>query len=244
MSEAPYTTDELMAIVMARLLADSENVFVGISSPLALVASLLARELYAPDLTIISVTGAVNPEPERPPRFSTHPELCARCEAVVSMPEVFDMCVRGELDTVLLRGAQVDASGNLNTSVVGDYERPRVRLPGGAGTAVLMANARRVLSWTPRHEKRVFVERVDFITGTGRLDRVVTPLCVFKMEGGRLAVEALMPGARPEDVVQNTGFEVRFLSQEQVSPPTPEELRALRKLDPDGVRRLELAKRR
>ena len=244
MGEVSYTPDELMAIVMARLLANSENVFVGISSPLALVASLLAKELYAPDLTIISVSGAINPAPERPPKFSTHPKLCARCEALINMPEVFDMCVRGELDTVLLRGAQVDVSGNLNTSVIGDYERPRVRLPGGAGTAVLMANAKSVLSWAPKHEKRVFVKRVDFITGTGRLDRVITPLCVFKMEDGVLAVEALMPDAEPEDVVKNTGFEVFFLGQEHVRPPMPEELKALRALDPEGVRRLEFIKRR
>ena len=124
--------------------------------------------------------------------------------------------------------------------MIGDHERPRVRLPGGGGAAMIMATARRVILWRTQHHRRAFVERLDFVTAAGNVDRVVTPLCVFQRRDGRLAVEALFPAVSAADVIANTGFPLDVPADCPTLPaPTKRELAVLEEIDPGRVRDLE-----
>jgi glutaconate CoA-transferase subunit B len=231
----------MMAVAMSRLLRDGETVFHGVASPLPLVAILLARATHAPHLLYLNITGSVDPVPERLPRSTVDPALLRGTRSLITLADAFDLSARGELDTVFLSGVQIDAEGRINMSAIGDYAHPRVRLPGGAGSAFLMSTAKRVLLWRTRHDRRTFVETLPFVTGAGNVDRVITPLCVFRrdLESSRLRVESIHPYATPESVAENTGFEVAIEGIPDTPPPTSEELAALDAVDPDGIRRTE-----
>jgi glutaconate CoA-transferase subunit B len=137
---------------------------------------------------------------------------------------------------------QIDGAGRINLSAIGPYERPRVRLPGGAGSAMLMPTARRVILWRTRHDRRTFIERLDFVTAAGNVEHVVTPLGIFVRREGRLVVESLHPGVTPDVFRDATGFPVDVGPETPFTrPPTPTEIAALRALDPDGVVRSEFA---
>jgi glutaconate CoA-transferase subunit B len=230
----------MMAVAMARLLRDRETVFLGVASPLPLVATLLSKHLHAPDLELLNITGAVDAEPGRLPASTVDPALLRKARSLVTLADLFDLSARGRLDVAFLSGVQIDRSGRINLSVIGDYERPAVRLPGGAGSALLMPTAQRVILWRTRHDPRTFVERLDFVTAAGNVDRVVTPLGQFVRRDGLLEVEFLHPGVTPEDFRIATGFEVDVGAETPVtSPPTLAELGALRAVDPDGIRASE-----
>ncbi len=125
-------------------------------------------------------------------------------------------------------------------SAIGEFAHPRVRLPGGAGSALILPTARRTILWRTQHTPRSLVERLDFVTAAGNVDRLVTPLCVFRMQHGRLVLEALMPGVDLATVQQQTGFAVvSDGSPARLPPPTEAELAALAAIDPERVRDVE-----
>jgi glutaconate CoA-transferase, subunit B len=226
----------MMAVALARLLCDGETVFHGVASPLPMVAILLAKSLQAPNLVYLNITGSVDPRPEHLPLSTVDPALLRGTRALVTLTDLFDLAARGRLDTVFLSGVQIDGQGRINMSAIGDYRRPKVRLPGGAGSAALMPSARRTILWRTRHDRRTFVERLDFVTAAGNVDRVVTPLCVFRRRDGRLAVESIHPGVTPETLREATGFPIDIDGQTpSTPPPTATELAALALIDPDGV---------
>ena len=240
MEAAPVAPWEMMAVAMARLLRPGETVFHGVASPLPMVATLLAKRLHAPDLVYLNITGAVDAEPEHLPVSTVDPALLHGTRALVTLADLFDLSGRGRLDVAFLSGVQIDGEGRINLSAIGPYERPAVRLPGGAGSAMLMPTARRVILWRTKHDPRTFVERLDFVTAAGNVDRVVTPLGVFVRRAGRLEVESLHRGVTPEAFRDATGFPVAVGPETPVTPPpTAEELAALRAVDPDGVARSE-----
>ena len=154
----------MMVVSIARLLRDGETVFHGVASPLPMVAILLAKRLHAPNLVYLNITGSVDPIPDRLPVSTVGPELLRGTRALVTLTDLFDLAARGRLDTAFLSGAQIDGEGRINLSAIGPYERPKVRLPGGAGSAALMPSANRVILWRTRHDRRSFVERLDFVT--------------------------------------------------------------------------------
>jgi glutaconate CoA-transferase subunit B len=237
---APVAPWEMMAVAMARLLRPGETVFHGVASPLPMVATLLAKCLHAPDLVYLNITGAVDAEPEHLPVSTVDPALLHGTRALVTLADLFDLAGRGRLDVAFLSGVQIDGEGRINLSAIGPYERPAVRLPGGAGSAMLMPTARRVILWRTKHDPRTFVERLDFVTAAGNVDRVVTPLGVFARRAGWLEVESLHRGVTPEAFRDATGFPVAVGPETPVTPPpTAEELAALRAVDPDGVARSE-----
>src|SRR5690606_10490969 len=162
--------------------------------------------LQAPNLVYLNITGSVDPEPERLPVSTVDPALLRGTRSLVNLTDLFDLAARGRLDVAFLSGAQIDQAGRINLSVIGDFNRPKVRLPGGAGSAALMPSANRVILWRTKHDRRAFVERLDFVTGAGNVDRVVTPLCVFVRRDGRLVVESVHPGVTPEYLREQTGF--------------------------------------
>ncbi len=226
----------MMAVAMARLLRDRETVFHGVASPLPMVATLLAKRLQAPDLVYLNITGGVDAIPTHLPESTVDPVLREGVRALVTLTDLFDLAARGRLDTAFLSGVQIDGAGRINMSVIGPFDHPKVRLPGGAGSAALMPRARRTILWRTKHDPRVFVEKLDFVTAAGNVDRVVTPLCVFARVNGRLTVESIHPGVEPEELVVATGFAIDVDEATPVTPaPSVAELAALQAVDPERV---------
>lgn len=147
---------DLMAVCLARLLRDGERVLHGVSSLLPMVAVNVAKRLHAPNLVYLSVAGGVDPSPPRLPWSSTDQRLTVGATAIFANEDFYDLCARGGIDVVFLGAAQIDRAGRINTSAIGDYDRPKVRLPGGGGAAAIMPTAGRIVVWRTQHTPRVF----------------------------------------------------------------------------------------
>ena len=237
---AAYGTAELMTVAIARLLRDGELVFQGVNSVLPMVAISLARRLHAPNLVYLNISGGIDPAPRFLPESSTDAELTRGSASIFNNEDFYDLCARGGIDTAFLGAVQIDASGRTNVSVIGDAARPQVRLPGGGGAAMIMPTAKRVILWRTQHNKRVFVEKLDFVTAVGNVDRVVTPLCVLRRRDGQLQVECIFPAVSAEYIIANTGFPLRIEpSCAVMAEPTAQELAVLDVIDPHGVRHQE-----
>jgi glutaconate CoA-transferase subunit B len=238
------TADVLMPIAIARLLRNGETVFHGVASPVPMVAILVARRLHAPDLIYLNITGSTDPAPAHLPHSTVDPALFEHTRSRVTLTDLFDLSARGMLDTAFLSGVQIDRQANINMSMIpgagGDVQRPKVRLPGGAGSAAIMPSARRTILWRTKHDPRTFVETVAFRTTGGNVDRVVTPLCVFKRVNGVLEVESIHSFSTPDEVRAQTGWAVTVSDDSPRTPePSEEEWAALRAVDPDGARMVE-----
>jgi glutaconate CoA-transferase, subunit B len=247
-----YTQSELMTINAARLLRDGDVVFVGVGLPN--LACNLARRTHAPGLTMIYEAGVVGAQPARLPLSIGDPTLVSGAATVCSMYEIFAFYLqRGLIDVGFLGGAQIDRFANVNATVIGDYARPQVRLPGSGGSAEIAAWANRTYLLTP-HQKRRFPARCDFITGAGYLSgraaraasgvrgagpqAVVTDLGLLEPdETGELILTALHPGRTVEEARANTGWPLRAVDHPRVTePPAAAELRLLREeLDPEEI---------
>jgi glutaconate CoA-transferase, subunit B len=250
---APYTPAEMMAAVAARELRDGEVVFVGIGLPN--LACNLARATHAPNLVLIYESGAIGAVPERLPVSIGDPALVTGSLMVGSMADVFQFLLQnGRIEVGFLGGAQIDRYGNINTTVVGSYDQPKVRLPGSGGAAEIAIHARRTVV-VSRLDRRAFPESVDFITSPGHRIRgesrrklgmpgagpttVVTDKAVLQVEPstGELMLAALYPGVETGDVVAGIGWQLRSRTRvDSVAPPSARELRLLREvLDPQRL---------
>jgi glutaconate CoA-transferase subunit B len=247
-----YSSAELLTINAARLLRDGDVVFVGVGLPN--LACNLARQTHAPDLLMIYEAGVIGAQPSRLPLSIGDPTLVSGATSVCSMYDIFAFYLqRGNVDVGFLGGAQIDRYGNINATVIGDYEHPKVRLPGSGGSMEIAAWANRCYIITP-HQKRRFPKEVDFRTSAGFLNgraerealglrgggpqAVVTDLGILEPdEDGELILTALHPGKTVQQVQDNTGWELRIASNlQETEPPTEEELRILRdELDPTGI---------
>ena len=226
---------DMMVVAMSRLIGDGDTVFHGVSSHMPMIATLLAKKTHAPNAVHLNIPGGVDPvKPALREYTSAGGELWESACAKLPLMEVFDLSMRGGLDVAFLSGVQFDALGHVNASVIGDYHKPKVRLPGGAGSAVLIPTARRAIIWRTKHDKRTFTGKVDFVTARGNVSDIVTPLCVFTMHEGELILKSVHPTSSIEEVAANTSFSI-----EQTPPPTSEELRALREIDPMDYRSIE-----
>lgn len=240
-----------MAVSMARLLRDGESVFHGVASPLPMVAIHLARRTHAPHLIYLNIPGGVDGGAALlPSGSSASGTLCEGAASFFPLTEIFDLSARGGLDTAFLGGAQIDQFGHINLSVIGPFERPKVRLPGGAGSAVILPTVKRAILWRARHDPKSFPAKVDFVTATGNVAYVVTPLGIFRREaasdgevasdGYRLRWWRLFPGCSLDEVRAQTGFPIELSAEYAVeSEPTETELAVLNSVDPHGVRREE-----
>ena len=246
-----YSTNELMIAASSRMLADGEVTFVGIGLPN--LACNLARRLHAPNLVLIYESGAVGATPDRLPISIGDPALVTNSLSVCSMYDIFCNYLQGgRIDVGFLQGAQIDRYGNINTTVVGAYERPTVRLPGSGGACEIAILARKVLVIAPQ-SRRSFPAEVDFITSPGFLDgpgrrkalgmpgagpqAVVTNLGCYAFVDGEMTLVSLHPGCTVEDVRENIGWDVRVADDlGETPPPSDEELRIIREeLDPDHL---------
>ena len=231
---------DLMTCAMARMLEDGQTCFHGVSSHMPMVAMMLARASHAPHLTHLDIAGGVNPASCKTDRFSSAgPEIYRTGTSYFPLAEVFDLSMRGGLDVAFLSGVQFDGAGHVNASVIGPYDKPKVRLPGGAGSAVLIPTARRAILWRTKHDRRTMVPQVDFVTTRGNAWRLVTPLCVFAFRNGRWEVESVHPTSSLEEVREKTGFPVIGGEGALTALPTARERALLRRIDPDNLRRLE-----
>jgi glutaconate CoA-transferase subunit B len=242
----------MMACVAARELRDGEVVFVGIGLPN--LACNLARATHAPRLVLIYESGAVGAVPERLPVSIGDPSLVTGSLMVCGMADVFQCFLQnGRIEVGFLGGAQIDRWGNINTTVVGSYEHPAVRLPGSGGAAEIAVHARRTLV-VSRLNRRAFPEAVDFITSPGHRMRgrsrrdlgmpgagpvkVVTDKAILEADGsGELVLAALYPGVEAAEVRAGVGWSLRERDGlGAVEPPTERDLHLLRDvLDPQRL---------
>ncbi len=230
----------MMTCAIANLLRDGETVFHGVSSHLPMVAMMLAKQLHAPNLVHLNIPGGVNPTSIAQASYSSAGAgLVSSAESYFPLEEVFDLSMRGKLDVAFLSGIQFDIHGNINASVVGTYQKPKVRLPGGAGSAVLIPTAKKAIIWRTKHDKRTFVEKVDFVTTRGNLWKIVTPLCIFHYIHGKLHLESIHPTSSLEEVQENTGFELIYDEIKYTSVPTEKEIALLKRIDPQDYRSIE-----
>lgn len=250
-TEPEATPTERMICAAARELRDGDVVFVGIGLPN--LACNLARRTHAPNLVLIYESGAVGAVPERVPVSIGDPALVTHSVGIASMSEIFYNYLQGGRIAVgFLQGAQIDRFGNLNTTVIGDYDHPRVRLPGSGGACEIAIHAQRILIIAPQSRKS-FPERIDFVTSPGHLGggdarrrlglpgagpvKVITDLAVYGFDDGEMTVESLHPAVTLEAVQQALGWTVRSsTAPARTPPPSVAELRLLREeLDPRSL---------
>jgi glutaconate CoA-transferase, subunit B len=229
-----YAPEEMMAVEAARRIDDGTVCFVGIGLPS--LAANLARRSHAPNSVLIYESGTIGAKPEALPLSIGDGELAETADSVVSVPEMFAYWLQGaRVDVGFLGAAQIDRRGNLNSTVIGDYEHPKVRLPGGGGAPEIATHVRDVFVML-RHTPRAFVEKLDFTTSVGDKVRVVvTDLGVLEPRNGELALTAVHPGVNVDEVREATGWELEVAADlAETKAPTKEELEALRSLRTKG----------
>lgn len=225
-----WSPDEMMAVEAARRLRDGDVCFVGIGLPS--LACNLARATHAPGIVLVYESGTIGAKPTVLPLSIGDGELADTADVVVSVPEMFAYWLQGgHIDVGFLGAAQIDRRGDLNSTVIGDYETPKVRLPGGGGAPEIAAHAREVFVML-RHGPRAFVERVDFRTSLGtRVGVVFTDLGILAPREGELTLTHVHPGVDVEEVRAATGWPLRVAEDlRKTAPPTERELSTLRSL--------------
>lgn len=247
-----FTAAELMIVNSARMLRDGDTVFVGVGQPN--LACNLARRTHAPNLLMIYEAGVIGAQPARLPLSIGDPTLVSGAASVCSMYDIFSFYLqRGNVDVGFLGGAQIDRYGNINATVIGDYDHPKVRLPGSGGAMEIAAWANRCYIMTA-HQIRRFPARVDFCTSAGFLSgsgereaagvrgkgpqAVITNLGILTPDAtGEMILSAIHPGVTVEQIKENTGWDLQVSKQlEETQPPSAEELRILHEdLDPEGI---------
>jgi glutaconate CoA-transferase subunit B len=228
-----YSADEVMTVAAARELSDRTVCFVGIGLPST--AANLARLTHAPRTVLVYESGTIGSKPATLPLSIGDGELAETAAAVVPVPEIFNYWLQGgRIDVGFLGAAQIDRHGNLNSTVIGDYERPKVRLPGGGGAPEIAAMAKEVIVII-RQSQRTFVERIHFrssVPGSGAMI-VITDLGVLRLDRDEreLVLTRVHPGVTVDGVRAETGWDLRVADDlEETDPPSEEELRVLRGL--------------
>jgi glutaconate CoA-transferase subunit B len=253
MSEVPnYTASEMMIAASARELAGARVVFVGIGLPN--IACNLAQRTVAPDLELVYEAGVYGARPSRLPLSIGDPCLVTGARSVLGMPQLFQYYLQGGLiDVGFLGAAQIDRYGNLNTTVIGPYQEPKVRLPGSGGACEIALLARKILIIV-RLNRRTFVERLNFLTSPGYLDggdararlgdygqgpaAVITDMGIFRFDANtrEMLLDSLHPGCSVEAIQEQVGWPLQVADElGETEPPTPLQLRIMREeLDPTG----------
>jgi glutaconate CoA-transferase subunit B len=240
-----WTSDEMMAVAAARELDDATVCFVGIGLPST--AANLARATHAPNTILIYESGCIGAKPDRVPPSIGDGILSRTADSVIGVPEIFSYWLQaGRIDVGFLGAAQVDRWGNINTTVVGDYRSPKVRLPGAGGAPEIATSCQRVII-TLRHNPRALVEKIDFVTslghgdGTGIRERlglpgagpqvIITDLGILRYDNQQrqFVLTDLHPGVDVDDVIKATGWHLEVVAELRTTePPTDTELSALR----------------
>jgi glutaconate CoA-transferase, subunit B len=246
-SDTKASAGEVQTVVAARRLRDSRTVFIGVGRPST--AAILARMVHNPDLVLVYESGTIGAKPFHIPLSIGDGELAETADVVVSVPEMFNYWIGpGRIDMAFLGAAQVDRYANLNSTVIGDYEHPKTRLPGAGGAPEIAASCQEVTVIAP-HSTRTFVQKLDFLTTVGHGDgagarqrlgfrgdgptAVITDLGVLEPdpETKELVLTQIHPEIEPAQVQEATGWELRITEDlQRTESPTDEELAALREL--------------
>jgi glutaconate CoA-transferase subunit B len=232
-----WTPSSYIIINLARQIRPNEIAFSGVNSTLPMIACLLAKRAYDFQFTYINVAGGVEPRPTHIPLSSSDPAIVEGSPAIFANQDFYDLCARGRLDLVFLGCAQIDAEGRTNVSAIGSWEKPRVRLPGGGGAAVMLPTAKRVVTWRTEHSPRVLVKKLDFVTAAGNMSTLVTPLAVLQRDtarGARFRLESWNEEVSVADIESRTGFALDVRDARPTPPMTAGERDAIAALDPDG----------
>jgi len=251
--QTEYTLTELQSCVASHILEDNQSVFVGTGCPL--VATMLAQRTHAPNLLIIFEAGGMGPQVPELPISVGDSRTFYKAIAASSMHDVMSAGQAGYIDYGFLGAAAIDAYGNLNTTVIGDWKTPKVRLPGSGGANDVGSFCWRTIYNLRNQSKRTFVKELDFITTPGWLDgpgkreeaglpagcgpyRVITQLGVYGFDEAtkRLKLISIHPGVTVDEIQDNSDFEILFPEVVPVTKtPTEEERRILRGIDPTGM---------
>ncbi len=250
-----YTSNELMIVIASRALKGSRVVFVGVGMPN--IACNLARRSHSPHMELVYESGVFGAQPARLPLSIGDPTLVSGATSVTSMTDLFMYYLQGGLvDVALLGGAQIDRFGNLNTTVIGNYEQPKVRLPGSGGACEIAVNAKKILM-IMRLKRRTFVERLDFLTSPGHLEGghsranlrlpgagphlVITDRALFDFDNPdrEMTLIEMASGETLESIQEEIGWTIRVSSElKAMRPPESDELAIIREqLDPQGLYR-------
>jgi len=255
-----YTTDELMVCLLAREIKNNDLIIIGTATPLALVAYMLAKRTHAKNCILLSFYGGYLDTDFFEVSLNNYEEDSFKNSiGYWSSTEMYNSIIlNGKVDIEFIRAAQIDMFGNINTSVIGNYYKPKVKLPGSAGHYDFCSTYKKVIVYMPKHNKNTFVKKVDFIAGAGFLDgyesrerlgikgggpyKVISNLGVFGFDSysKRMKILSLHPYVELQEVIDNTDFELLFNRVEKTIPPTEEELRLIREeIDKLGIRKLE-----
>jgi glutaconate CoA-transferase subunit B len=249
-----YTPSEFMIALSSRALAGERVVFVGVGLPN--IACNLAKRTVAPELELVYESGVFGARPERLPLSIGDPTLVSGAKSVCSNDDLFSHYLQaGRIEVAFLGAAQIDRFGNLNTTVIGDYHKPKVRLPGSGGACEIAIHAKKIFM-IARLSKRTFVEKLDFYTSPGHLSGrkgeraelgmpgsgpqlVVTDMAIFGFDvaSNEMVLNLLRPGVTLDEVQKEINWPIKVAKNLQdADPPTDEELRLIREeLDPDGI---------
>ncbi|QYD72300.1 glutaconate CoA-transferase [Paraburkholderia edwinii] len=230
----PWSGFSYIVTNLARFIRPNEITFSGVNSTLPMLACLMAKRAYDWDFVYINVAGGVNPTPSSIPLSSSDPVLAEGSASIFANEDFYDLCARGRMDLTFLGAAQLDGSGCANNSCIGEWDHPKVRLPGGGGGAVMLPTARRACTWRTEHSRRTLVQKLDFVTSWGGMHGVVTPIAVFVKRDNRLALQSWHPESSLDEVRERTGFEFDATGAEPTQPPSAREREALRALDQNG----------
>ncbi|MGA8848767.1 MAG: CoA-transferase [Dehalococcoidia bacterium] len=253
-AEGKYSLREYLAFIGASVLEDKRSVLVGTGLPI--IATMLAQKTHAPNLLIIFEAGGIGPLLPELPVSVGESRTYYKGVAASSMHDVMSLCQAGYVDYAFLGAAQIDMYGNINTTVIGRHDLPKVRLPGSGGANDGGSFAHKLIIIIANQSQRTFVNRVDFLTTPGYLDgpgarervglasgsgpyRVITQLGIFDFEEEtkRLRLLSLHPGVRAAEVRENSEFDIIIPDNTETSPePAVQHLQILREeIDPAGV---------
>lgn len=222
-------------VSLSRELKDNSTVATGVASPLPMIAILLAQKTK--NIRYLNCIGAINPKLEKLLPSSAHVSILDDKEGSIKLPELWESALAGKTNTMFFSATQIDKHGNLNITCIGDYKKPKVKLPGPAGSVTLRNLCKQCIVTCLNHTKRVFVEKVDFITSSSdKPTRVITDLGILRL-GESPKLISVHSHSSVKEIIKNTGFKIKIPENVPVTKkPTKEDMRLLRKIDSDGSR--------
>lgn len=224
-------------VYLSRTLKNNSVTATGVASPLPMIAILLAQKNKK--IRYLNCIGAINPKLKKIPPSSDHFSILEKKEEFIELPELWEYALKGKLETMFFSATQIDKHGNLNMTCIGDYKKPKVKLPGPAGSVTLRNLCKNCIITCLNHSKRTFVEKVDFITNSSTKPVIViTNLGILKL-GKKPQLITVHSHSNTKDIIQNTGFKLNIPKKVLVTKkPTEEELKLLHKIDPTNTRYL------
>ncbi len=237
-----YGKPEMMAVALIREIQENDVVFHGLASSTPMVAMKAAKAL-GKDYTYVTLSDGLDHDWKRPPYFAStlSENTYTGSVATFGLDEIFDLYMSGKGDIAFLSCLQMDKTGRIAMSYVGgEYDHPKLRGPGGAGSASLTPMTPRTIIWKTQHDKRTFIEHVDFATTSPAVDKMftlVTPLCIFRKPVGEklLKLDCIFPYTTLEEVKENTGWVIDETKVPVMDPPTEAELSAIKRVDPNNI---------